>query len=172
MKKILLICFLFHLIFIPSVFGEGFSLFGLFGNEDETKIKGKGFSLNCPRNKVGELPVKFKFSEDKKTSWILLNNEWVELETKVTDSYYYLSGLIQKSECYIGDGSATTFKFDVPFQYIIDRNTLKLFKKVLNEVDESANCSHDNPYYMPDKFPKGVNLERFKFICEVSKIQF
>ena len=45
MKKILVICLLFHLIFIPSVFGEGLSLFGLFGNEDETKKKGMGSHL-------------------------------------------------------------------------------------------------------------------------------
>jgi hypothetical protein len=65
---VLLICLLSHLIFIPSVFGEG-------------------FSLSCPRDFDGEFQIKFKFSEDKKTSWILLINEWVELETKLTDSY-------------------------------------------------------------------------------------
>ena len=174
MKKILLICFLFHLIFIPSVFGEGFSLFGLFGNEDETKIKGKGFSLNCPRNNYGELPVKFKFSEDKKTSWILLNDEWVSLETKITDSYYYLSGLVHINKCYNGTGTKEEdyIKFDVPFRYIIDRSTLRLFKKVLKEVDLKAKCRRPSVLFPQIHFSKGEDLGTFKFPCVVSKIKF
>ena len=83
---VLLIYLLSHLIFIPSVFGGG-------------------FTLSCPRDFTGEFPTKFKFSEDKKSSWILLNDEWVALETKQTELYYILSGLGINRECdknYIG----------------------------------------------------------------------
>ena len=117
--------------------------------------------------------VKFKFSEDKKTSWILLDDEWVELETKLTDSYYYLSGLLIKKECREYDKTGNNpivHKYIVPFNYIIDRNTLSLYSKVKIRVDMSDKGNlYSSWTYIYDK---GKDLERFKFSCTVSKIQF
>ena len=61
--KISLNYLLSHLIFIPSVFGEG-------------------FTLSCPRDYDGEFPIKFKFSDDKNSSWILFKDKWEKLKVK------------------------------------------------------------------------------------------
>ena len=153
---VLLIFFISHLIFIPSVFGEG-------------------FTLSCPRDFTGEYPIKFKFSEDKKTSWILENDNWAKLKVKQTEMYYYLSGWGYNRECTEWDDSKKkkieTHKFRVKSAYIIDRNTLRLYKKVEEGVDMSDKCNTDwnRNYYI---VPKGKVLEGFSKPCTVSKIQF
>ena len=152
---VLLIFFISHLIFIPSVFGEG-------------------FTLSCPRDYTGEFPIKFKFSEDKKSSWILLRDKWVKLKMKQTEMYYFLGGLVAHGatcflkEQYRKDG-VEKLNFTLPFQYIIDRNTLRLFKKTLEEINISDKCQ-DSHYDYSDL--KGKVLEGFSKPCTVSKIQF
>jgi len=153
--KILLIFLLSHLILIPSVFGEG-------------------FILSCPSNIYGAKPIKFKFSEDKKSSWILLNDEWVALETKQTESYYYLNGLNYTYTC---EGSEIDrdkgvsdaprlIDYVVPILHSIDRSTMKLYETVFVDVKTPDDCKTKR------RWKKGENLKTFRNFCKVSKIQF
>ena len=62
-------------------------------------------------------------------------------------------------------------KFRILINYIIDRNTLRLYEKVEERVDMSDKCNTDwnRNYYV---VPKGRDLETFSKPCSVSKIQF
>ena len=153
---VLLIFFISHLIFIPSVFGEG-------------------FILSCPKNISGQKPMKFKFSEDKKSSWFLLNDRWVELKTKQTESYYYLNGLHYPKKCEgsdierdkgVGDEQPRYIDFEVPILYSIDRSTMKLYETVFVDMETPDVCKTKR------RWKKGETLNRFGGYCTVAKIKF
>ena len=119
--------------------------------------------------------MKFKFSEDKKSSWFLLNDEWISLATKQTESYYYLSGLFYPRRCLgkeierdkgVGDDEPRYISYDVPILYSIDRSSMKLYETVFVDVVTPDVCK------VKQLWEKGETLNTFQLPCTVSKIQF
>ena len=116
------------------------------------------------------LPIKFKFSEDKKTSWILLKlgieseDKWVKLNTKQTEEYYFLTGLVQIENCYT---KKSDYKdYNISFVYIIDRSSLRLYKKVIGDQETPKFCDRQKTW------EDGKTLLTFKNPCTVSNIKF
>ena len=128
-------------------------------NERKRALK-KGFTLTCPSNNIERLPHKFLFSYDKKTTWYFLNTNWYKLKTITTDTYYFLGGLVQPDNC---DNNGQNFKISIKFDFIIDRSTLNLYKKV-SEDQIFLQC--------PQTFQKHQILSSYNSPCKVSKNKF
>ncbi len=141
-------------------------------------VFGGSYTLSCSWGDE-VLPIKFKFSEDKNTSWIWLQvgkvseGKWVELTTKKTEEYFFLTGLVEERKCY-NIKKEDTEEYNLYFVYIIDRSSLRLYKKVNCNQEMPTNASLIGQKNCGEKktWINGQPLFDFRNPCTVSKMKF